>query len=147
MESDHLRFYLTFYPIIPASTNFLVFHIVCQRNVRVLFEFCRAESQSLVGDCGLIIEKLSIIFLVSVFPIIFGLFFDDVGEIFGLGGALVTTVSSYLFPTLMLFKSRRILSHVSTRNPLESPFGHIYCISLLLLTIIFIILSNFFELF
>ena len=82
-----------------------------------------------------------------MFPVIFGLLFDDVGQILGIGGALITSVSSYLYPTLMVFQSRRLLSHVTTKNPLKSPFGHIYSISFLLLTILFVILSNFLELF
>merc|ERR1712227_1048155 len=34
VKSDWMRFFLTFYPIIPSTTNFFVFHVVCQRNIR-----------------------------------------------------------------------------------------------------------------
>ena len=34
-------------------------------------------------------EKMSIISIVSAFPIMVGLGFDNVGEIFGVGGAIV----------------------------------------------------------
>ena len=141
IQSPKLRFLLTFYPIIPAATNFIIFHIVCQRNIKVLF-----DRDVIIPGWRWICERLAIIFFVSMFPVIFGLLFDDVGQILGIGGALITSVSSYLYPTLMVFQSRRLLSHVTTKNPLKSPFGHIYSISFLLLTILFVILSNFLEL-
>lgn len=142
IQSPKLRFLLTFYPIIPAATNFIIFHIVCQRNIKVLF-----DRDVIVPGWRWVCERLAIIFFVSMFPVIFGLLFDDVGQILGIGGALISSVSSYLYPTLMVFQSRRLLSHVTTKNPLKSPFGHIYSISFLLLTILFVILSNLLELF
>ena len=58
----------------------------------------------------------------------------------------VTSVSSYLFPVLMLFKSRRLLSHVPMLNPVASSFGGDGPVMALIVFIIFVIFSNLYEL-
>jgi len=146
VQSDWLRFFLTFYPIIPSTTNFFVFHVVCQRNVRVLLNRLGSGTSRGLGYWTSLMEKMSIISIVSAFPIMVGLGFDNVGEIFGVGGAIVTSVSSYLFPVLMLFKSRRLLSHVPMLNPVASSFGGDGPIMALIVFIIFVIFSNVYEL-
>ena len=100
-----------------------------------------------MGRTSSILEKGAIIAIVSTVPIAVGLGVDNVGEIFGVGGALITSVSSYLFPVLLVFQSRRVLGHVPTSNPQASPFGANGLLLSLIVFIAFIILSNVYELF
>ena len=146
VESDWVRFFLACYPIVPSTTNFFVFHVVCQRNVRVLLNRLGSGTSRGLGRLTSILEKGSIIACVSVFPIMVGLIFDNVGEILGVGGAIITSVSSYLFPVLMLFKSRRVLAHVPMLNPVSSSFGGDGPVMVLIVFIIFVIFSNVYEL-
>ena len=145
MKSDWMRFFLTFYPIIPSTTNFFVFHVVCQRNIRVLLNRVGSGASRGLGKWSSVFERLAIIAIVSSFPVLVGLLVDNVGEIFGVGGAMISSFSSYLFPVLMIFKSRRILGHVPASNPVASPFGSDGFILALVVFIIFIIFSNVYE--
>lgn len=83
-----------------------------------------------------------IMMFASSFPVIVSVFALDVGVIFAVGGTFSSILSSWLFPTLMTWKSRQMLSHVSVPNPLQSPFKSIFWIITILAVIVFTITSN-----
>ena len=141
MSSSILRLFLTSYPIVPATTSFIIFHIVCQRNLRVILSLPenKFKYSSIARHYA---EKFGIIFLVSLVPVIVACTAIDVGVIFSFGGAFCSILSSWGFPTLMAFKSRQLLHKVSVENPLASPFQSIFWIILILATILLTITAN-----
>jgi len=140
VQSSAVRLFLTSYPIIPATTNFVLFHVVCQRNLRVVFNL--SDSRFSVSRLRLYGEKVGIMFLASLLPAVVAAMAIDVGVIFSVGGAFASIISSWLFPTLMTHRSRQMLRQVRVRNPHQSPFGSGFWIALILVTILLTISSN-----
>ena len=151
VKSSFVRMILTFYPIIPgrnvslrdfkpfflAVTNFIIFHVVCQRNLEVMLPLPKVLTKS-----GLIYQKIFLMTLSSITPLAISLTITNVGLIFSVGGAFTTIFSSFFFPTLMVMRSRSMLADVPVKNPLASPMQSNFWIFLVFITIAGTVVAN-----
>ncbi|CBY14180.1 unnamed protein product [Oikopleura dioica] len=137
VKSSFVRMILTFYPIIPAVTNFIIFHVVCQRNLEVMLPLPKVLTK-----LGLIYQKIFLMTLSSLVPLAVSLTITNVGLIFSVGGAFTTIFSSFFFPTLMVMRSRSMLADVPVKNPLASPMQSNFWIFLVFLTIAGTVVAN-----
>ena len=139
-SSPLVRLFLTSYPLIPATTNFIIYHVVCQRNIRAIFNFPeKSQADSFAKNVG---AKLGILLVSSLLPVLITSMRFEVGFIFSVSGAFTTIFSSWCFPTLMVYKSRKMLSYISVKNPHSSPFTNNFWVYSVLIIIFLTFISN-----